>query len=322
MMRYARQQLVFGAKGQARIAQARVLVIGAGGLGAPVLSYLAGAGVGSIDIVDPDVVSLSNLHRQTLFSTETLGLSKASAATEVLSRLNPDIRIQSHTMMFDPSTGPHLVGESDLVLDCADSFAASFTASDLCQDLNTPLISASVLQQAGYVCGVCAGAPSLRAIFPDPPETAANCASAGVSGPVVGMIGSAQAQMALAHLTGQGENPLGLMVTLDAETWHMSRFRFDRAAEPRRKLKFVAPSDLQVDDLIFELRSEQEAPTPISPTARRLMPNDPLPKLRSDQRIVLACATGLRAWRMGQRLSLTWPGEIVLTAAQNTEMET
>ncbi|MDJ0860030.1 MAG: HesA/MoeB/ThiF family protein [Dinoroseobacter sp.] len=322
MTRYARQELVFGAEGQTQLAAARVLVIGAGGLGAPVLSYLAGAGIGAIDIVDPDSVSLSNLHRQTLFSTKTLGMPKADAAKAVLTSLNPDITVRAHNTVFDPATGPRLVSEVDLVIDCADSFAASFTASDLCLAAGKPLITASVLQQAGYICGTCGGAPSLRALFPDPPDTAASCATAGVSGPVVGMIGAAQAQMALAHLTKTGDNPLGLMLTLDAATWRISHFRFDNATEPKKPLRFVAASEVRPDDLVLELRGADEAPTPITPNAVRHAPDTRLPSPPKDQRVVLACATGLRAWRMGQRLSLTWPGEIVLAAAPHTDTET
>jgi len=324
MSRYDRQKRVFGAQGQKALSATHVLVIGAGGLGAPVLSYLAGAGVGRIDIVDPDRVSLSNLHRQTLFTTARIGQPKARAAAEALRALNPDVQITALETGFDAETGPALVARADLVLDCADSFAASFAASDLCLAMDTPLITASALQRAGYVCGVCGGAPSLRAVFPDPPETAASCDSAGISGPVVGLIGAAQAQMALALLTGQGEAPLGLMLRMDAAQWRFARFRFDGAPEPARVLPFIAPTQIAPTDHVIELRSTAEAPRPIAPHALRLEAPQTPPRPAEGQRTVLACATGLRAWRLGQTLSETWPQEIVLAAALplSTETET
>jgi molybdopterin/thiamine biosynthesis adenylyltransferase len=322
MTRYARQTQVFGETAQARLAGARVLVIGAGGLGAPVLSYLAGAGVGRIDIVDPDHVSLSNLHRQTLFSTAQVGLPKSEAAATALRALNPEIIVSAHQIAFDPSSGPDMIAQTDLVLDCADSFAASYAASDLCLAACKPLITASVLEMSGYVCGVCGGAPSLRAVFPDPPDTAASCATAGVSGPVVGLIGAAQAQMALSHLTGVGEAPLGLTLRLDAASWRFSRFRFDQAPEPARPLAFVAPSALSDADLVLDLRSADEASALVIPTALRHQTGTTPKRPAPGQRTVLACATGLRAWRLGITLSPDWPGEIVLAAVPPSNSET
>lgn len=320
--RYSRQTPVFGPDAQDALAAARVLVIGAGGLAAPVLPYLAGAGVGRIDIVDPDRVSLSNLHRQTLFDTGQVGTPKATAAAARIAALNPGIEVHGHCIGFDAETGPQLVARGTLVLDCADSFAASFTASDLCLTHGVALITASVLGMSGYACGVCGGAPSLRAVFPEPPETAASCATAGVSGPVVGMIGAIQAQMAIDQIIGRAPPPLGLMVRLDAQSWHMSRFRFDGAAEPGEPLRFVAPGTLTSRDLILDLRDTAEAPVAIHPAARRLEPGAAPPHPLSGQRTVLACATGLRAWRLGQELRKTWPGEIVLAAASPQPSET
>lgn len=204
MNRYARQMILpdIGAGGQARLAHAHVLVVGAGGLGVPVLQYLAGAGVGQITLMDGDMVAEHNLHRQPLYRMDQLGQSKAQAAACALDALNPDVRVTPRAEWLNPANAPTFVSAADVVLDCADTFAASLTLSDTCRDTGTPLITASALALAGYVAGCCATAPSFRAIFPDLPERGATCATAGVMGPVVGAIGALQAQMALSVLLG------------------------------------------------------------------------------------------------------------------------
>lgn len=322
MSRYARQiQLPqVGSHGQDRLAAAHVLVIGAGGLGAPVLSYLAGAGIGAITVMDADRVSLTNLHRQTLFTMDDLDAPKAEAAARRLRALNPDISVTAMTRMFTPANGAAQIARADLVLDCADSFAASYSASDLCGA--TPLITASVLGASGYVAGVCGGGPSLRALFPDPPNSAASCATAGVFGPIVGALGALQAQMALAVLLGQTPSPLGQLLRIDAQTWRTSSFRFDTAPEPEQALKFIAPSQITASDQVFDLRPETEVAQPVVPDARRLPDTlpDTLPTdCRPDKRTVLACSSGLRAWRAGLSLSHNWPGDIVLLADPKPE---
>lgn len=318
MSRYARQiQLPqVGEAGQARLSQAHVLVIGAGGLAAPVLSYLAGAGVGRITVMDADQVSLSNLHRQTLFTVEDLGAPKAEAVALQLGARNPDCQITAVTQTFTPETGPAAIAQADVVLDCADSFAASYTASDLCGA--TPLITASVLGASGYVAGCCGSAPSLRALFPDPPDSAASCATAGVFGPVVGALGALQAQMALSVLLGLTPSPLGQVVTLDAASWRTGAFRFDNAPEPERALRFIASSQITPRDRVYDLRPETEAPRCVTPNATRLpgaKPTDICPA----PRVVLACRSGLRAWRLATALAPDFSGEIVLVADPQQE---
>lgn len=147
MTRYARQMALpeVGPDGQARLAAARILVVGAGGLGAPVLQYLAGAGVGRITIADPDTVERGNLHRQVLFGEPALGMPKATAAARALARLNPDIALTALPVAVGPGNASALVADADLVLDCADSFAASYTLSDACRAAGRPLVTASAL---------------------------------------------------------------------------------------------------------------------------------------------------------------------------------
>lgn len=314
MNRYARQMILpgIGAAGQARLALARVLVVGAGGLGVPVLHYLAGAGVGRITLVDPDQVEAHNLHRQPLYRMDQIGQPKVAAAAQALAALNPQVTVVPLGQLLDPANAPALVDGADLVLDCADTFAASLTLSDQCRDTGKPLITASALARSGYVAGCCAGAPSLRAIFPDLPERGATCATAGVMGPVVGAIGALQVQMALSVLLDLVPSPLGQLVSLDAGTWRMGGFRFDGAPEPENPLPFIARSQIRDDDLLIDLRAES---APFCAQARHIPP-EAIATLTPPRnaRVVLACATGLRAHNAGQVLQTLWPGAIALLA--------
>lgn len=323
MSRYARQSVLpeLGADGQAAIREARVLVVGAGGLGCPVLQYLVGAGVGGITLVDGDTVSLSNLHRQTLFREDQVGQFKADCAVRSLAGLNADCVVAAVTKPLTPANVDPLVADADVVLDCADSFAASYILSDACLAAKVPLISASALGLSGYVGAFCATAPSLRAVFPDLPMKAASCDTAGVLGPVVGMIGAMQAQMALAVIAGLGPSPLGQLVSFDAATFRTGGFAFMGAPEPDRAFKFIAPDAVAPDDFTVDLRGRAEAPNPVVDTALRhdvatFSTLNPTP--RPGQRAVLTCRSGLRAWQAARHLQSYWGGEIKLIAMGDT----
>jgi molybdopterin/thiamine biosynthesis adenylyltransferase len=316
--RYARQMILpeVGAPGQAALPGARVLVVGAGGLAAPALPVLAGAGVGRITLVDGDTVDMTNLHRQTLFTESDCGQPKAEAAAVRLRALNSDITVEARCEALTPANAAELVKAADLVLDCADSYAASYTLSDICLQLGKPLISASVLGLSGYCGGFCGTAPSLRAVFPEAPDSGASCATAGVLGPVVGMVGALQAQMALAVLLGFDPSPLGQMVQIGAKDFRFSTFRFDRAPEPDKAFRFLSPYQFRDSDTIIELRGAEEAPEPLHPNALRIAPEDlPGSLPAGGGRLVLCCATGLRSWRAAHRIQQDWPGEIALAAA-------
>lgn len=309
-MRYARQTVLpaIGDAGQARLAAAHVLVVGAGALGVPVLQYLTGAGVGRITLIDPDRAEISNLHRQPIYGRH-LGEPKALAAAQEMAALNPGTVVAPLVARLDPANAPGLVAAADLVLDCADSFAATYALSDACLAAGRPLIAASVLGVEGFAGGFCGGAPSVRAVFPDLPAQAGTCATAGVMGPMAGLIGALQAQMAMAVLLGLRPSPLGEVVRFDG--LRPAGFRFDGAPEPATGHRFIAASQVRPDDLAVDLRGPDEAPLPFLPHALRqpdrLHPAD-------GQRVVLACRSGLRAWAAADRLSRDWPGAIALVA--------
>ena len=318
MSRYARQTAVLGDGAQARLACASVLVIGGGGLAAPVMQYLVGAGVGHIRIADADVVSLSNLHRQTLFREADIGVFKVDVIASAMAALNLDTTVEPMPERVDPANIAALCLGMTLVLDCADSFAISYVASDHCLGTGQPLISASVVGRDGYVGGFCGGKPGLRAVFPDLPDQLGSCDTDGVLGPSVGVIGSLQAQMAMAVLMGDMRG-LGQLVSYDAPTLRFGGFRFDAARNPAPNPAFIAPADIAAHDFLVDLRAQGE-PGPELPHATRhavsdFGPDGPTPN--DTQRAVLACRSGLRAWQAADRLSQHWKGEIKLLALGN-----
>lgn len=318
MTRYDRQTILpeIGNTGQARLGKAHVLIVGAGGLGSGVIPALAGAGVGRLRLLDGDLVSESNLHRQTLFRMSDIGQPKADCAAREMRHLNPDIEIQSIRGWLDSDTVGSMLETVDLVVDAADSFAVSYILSDECARRGLPLISGSVLGRQGYAGGFCGDGPSLRAIFPDLPARAQNCATAGVMGPAVALLGALQAQMALSALLGLTPSPIGQMVTVDLATWRFSSFRFDDAPEPDGPaLPFISRGGLRVSDCVIELRPESEAPSPVIPAALRITP-DAMAEWQppAGQRVVLCCRSGLRAWQAARKLAERGHSELALLA--------
>ncbi len=318
--RYSRQVVLpeVGAEGQAKLGAASVLVVGAGGLGCPVLQYLCAAGVGRIVIVDHDRVEESNLHRQPLYRMSDLGLQKACAAQATLLKMNPAVRIDAVSDRLTPSNAARLIEDADLAIDAADSFAVTYVLSDECQRASKPLVSASALGLSGYVGAFCGGAPSYRAVFPEMPGQAGSCAEAGVLGTVVGAIGSLQAHMALAVLLGLEPSALGRIVTIDFRTLRIGGFSFADASEPAgTAIPFISPSDVSSADIVIDLRSLEEAP--ISPIAAALrigveQVEKGETRFPAEPRIVLCCRTGLRAWRAARALQRQGHSHFALVA--------
>jgi adenylyltransferase/sulfurtransferase len=222
--RYSRHILLreVGAVGQARLRAARVLVVGAGGLGSPLALYLAAAGVGTIGLIDHDQVELSNLQRQIAHTTARLGEGKAASAAAALAALNPETRIEVHARRLDADAARALIPRYDLVCDGTDNFATRFLVGDACHLLGRTLVSAAVLRFEGQLSVFKAHAgpphPCHRCLHPEPPPDGLvpSCSEAGVLGAVTGVMGSLQATEALKELLGIGETMAGRLLLWDA----------------------------------------------------------------------------------------------------------
>jgi sulfur-carrier protein adenylyltransferase/sulfurtransferase len=308
--RYSRQTILpqVGEAGQARLRDACVLVIGAGGLGSAVLQYLCAAGVGALMIVDSDRVEESNLHRQPIYRMGDVGRLKAQAAREALLNLNPQVRIEAVCELLTPSNVAHLVMASDIVVDAADSFAVTYVASDACHRANKALVSASVLGLSGYIGAFCGGAPSYRAVFPEMPSQAGSCAQSGVLGTAVGVMGMLQAHTVLALLLGLQPSALGQLITVDFQTLRFGGFSFVAAREPDgAALPFISADQVAESDIVIDLRSLTEAPVSPFATAFRmdvaaLEAAESATLFPPEPRVVLCCRTGVRAWRAARAL--------------------
>lgn len=299
--RYVRQMTLgeIGVAGQARLAAGTVVVVGAGGLGSSVLHILAGAGIGHIVIVDHDHVDLSNLHRQHLYSMADIGAHKAEAARQAVLRANPDIVVTARMERLTPASAVGLVASANLVVDAADSFAVTYSLSDACHAAGRPLISASVAGLAGYAGAYCGGAPSYRAVFPDVPAAVGNCASIGVLGSAVAMLGSLQAHLALHVLLDLKPSVLGRVVSFDGQSLQFGGFSFADCPEPDHIAPFIGLADITPDDVVIDLRGVDEAPVLAHPSALRVLPENAgaLSSTAGDKRIVLCCHSGQRALR-------------------------
>jgi len=224
--RYSRQIILpeIGAEGQARLKAARVLVVGAGGLGCPVLTYLTAAGVGNIGIVDSDRVEISNLHRQVLFGEAEIGRMKAEAAVDKLQNLNPIVNFKSYSLLLAPKNALSLIENYDLVVDASDNFPTRYLINDACVILDKPFVLGSIHRFQGQVAVLNYGkagqekGPSYRCLFPKPPapETVPNCSEIGVIGILPGIIGSLQANEVIKMIVGYGKILSGEILFVDS----------------------------------------------------------------------------------------------------------
>jgi molybdopterin/thiamine biosynthesis adenylyltransferase len=215
--RYARHLVLreIGGPGQQRLKAARVLLIGAGGLGSPAALYLAAAGVGTIAIADPDQVSLSNLQRQILFGDADIGADKVEAAKANLARLNPHVVVEPFPISVDADNARGLVGGFDLVLDGCDNFPTRFAVSDACVAEGKALVSGAIGRWTGQI-GVFTARPCYRCLVPESPPDAETCSAVGVVGALGGVIGSMMALEAIKLIAGAGEPLIGRMMIYDA----------------------------------------------------------------------------------------------------------
>ena len=209
-----------GGPGVRKLRAARVLVVGAGGLGSPALLYLAAAGVGTLGICDPDTVSLSNLQRQVLHGTADLGRPKTDSAAEALGRLDPGVRIEAHPVALDPANADALIGAYDLVLDGTDGFEVRALVNAVCARLRRPLIAAALGAWEGQLGTFkpWEGGPCWACLFPERPAPGLSppCAEVGVLGALAGVMGALQAAEAVKEITGAGEGLTGRLILWDA----------------------------------------------------------------------------------------------------------
>jgi adenylyltransferase/sulfurtransferase len=319
-----------GPRGQAKLRASRVLVVGCGGLGVPVISYLAGAGIGHLGLVDSDRLEPSNLHRQTMYALADVGKLKAELAAERVRTLNPDVDTHVHAVRLQAENALELVSQCNLVIDCSDNFSTKFLLNDVCVQQRVPVIFSSVYQYEGQIQVVRSDreGPCLRCVWPEATRDGivGNCAEAGVLGPVPGTFGSLQAFEALKlllDLPGQlGEEVL----MLDLLTLSVSRVRARRAANCPEHARLAlahaqrpeaTPIEVAFDSLddalaagfeIVDIREPQElteTPTPTS-SARHVPMADLLHGRSGFQptaaKSLLVCASGRRSLAAAQEL--------------------
>ena len=256
--RYARHIVLreVGGPGQAALGRARVLVIGAGGLGAPVLLYLAAAGVGTLGVVDDDVVTLSNLQRQVIHATPDIGASKVASAAAMIHRINPHVAVQPHGVRLTAHNALDLIGRYDIVADGSDNFATRYLVSDACYLAKRPLVTAALGTFDATLTTIRAHErtaegkpnPTYRCLFPEPPPsgTVPACAEAGVLGALAGVVGSMMALEIIREIVGFGENLVGRLLMIDARSMRFETLRY--AWDPANPLSGEKPiiKDLSV----------------------------------------------------------------------------
>jgi molybdopterin/thiamine biosynthesis adenylyltransferase/rhodanese-related sulfurtransferase len=231
--RYARHLVLpeVGESGQVRMLDAKVLCIGAGGLGSPVLLYLAAAGVGKIGVVDFDRVEASNLQRQVLHGTDRIGTLKAESAKDVLEKLNPDVEVVVHAVKIDASNAEELISGYDVIVDGSDNFDTRYVLNDAAVKLRKPVVHGSIFRFEGMVSTfVPFEGPCYRCVYPEapPPELAPSCSEAGVLGVLPGIVGAIQANEALKLVAGYGRPLIGRLLTFDAQATEFSEVRVRR----------------------------------------------------------------------------------------------
>jgi len=241
LLRYSRHILLDGMdmEGQQALSDARVMIIGVGGLGSPVALYLAASGVGTLELVDPDVVELSNLQRQIAHTTDCIGMSKVESAATVMRTMNPHCQIIPHPQAASREWLCSHLDRVDLVLDCTDNAAVRYQINLACLETKTPWISAAAIGLSGQLVFFDpsqSGSPCYRCLYPDLDRDGASamadgCAESGVLSPVVGVVGSLQAVEALKYLSGLAIPEAGLLQHLDLKNTHWNQFRLPRVPD-------------------------------------------------------------------------------------------
>ena len=324
---YSRQTLLkeIGAPGQAALARARVLIVGAGGLGSPVLQYLAGAGVGCLGLVDADTLDASNLHRQPIFALNDVGKIKVELALAAVKRINPTVQVESHAGRLDANNALYLVRGYDLVVDCSDNFRTKYLINDAAVLARRPAVFASVYQYEGQVqvykpetSHAC-----LRCLWPDAiaDGVVGNCAEAGVLGPVPGAVGTLQALMTLKILLGLSGQLAGELLLLDFTNFSSLKIKAPRRAECRAPgcahIRDIAGEDPKIEIAlhsladaaqrgleVIDIRTAEEfaaRPTAARHIAMPVLLADP-GLLSPGREFLLVCASGKRSLAAAREL--------------------
>lgn len=231
--RYSRHIILkeVGAKGQKKLLNGKVLIIGAGGLGAPAAMYLAAAGIGTIGIADADEVELSNLQRQIIHGTEDLGKAKVQSAKETIERMNPDVTVHTYRTFVDSKNILELIKDYDFIIDGTDNFPAKFLINDACVMAGKPFSHAGIIRFKGQLMTYVPGqGPCYRCVFKNPPlkDAVPTCKQAGVIGAMGGVIGSLQAMEAIKYILGVGDLLTGYLLTYDALTMEFRKIKLPK----------------------------------------------------------------------------------------------
>lgn len=320
MNRYARHHVLehFGKEKQELLSNAKVLIIGAGGLGCPVISYLAAAGVGTLGILDFDNIDLTNLQRQPIYNEEEVGQLKAEVATKKARELNSEIKVICHGFKLNESNALQTISSYDLVVDCSDNFHTRYLINDACIQLNKPWVFGSIEGWEGQVSTFnFNNGPSYRCLFPEQPMEATNCNEIGVLGPLAGVVGTTMALETIKIITQTGENLSGKLWVYDAFqnrnlTLEVKRNETEiaRAKSEIRNLK----SEITKEELVELMRTENYRIIDIreahefeeNPSVYENIPYDEVLKMdfsSSSQNIIFTCSTGKRSRVVAQHLS-------------------
>lgn len=302
--RYQRQIVLpdFGVEGQQQLLDAKVVVIGAGGLGVPVLQYLVGMGVGNIRIVDGDEISLSNLQRQVLYATEDIGKKKAEVAKERLQFLNPDVSIEITVQMLDKRNADDLISGCDLVVDCTDNIETRYVINDACISNKIPFVYGALYKHEGHVSVFnYHGSPGYRDIYPDDSAKVENCNEIGVLGVLPGIIGTYQAMEAVKVLTGIGQPLAGKLLVVDAINTEHHVFELASVSIPKQEKENNQESWLTWQDLteidldqyhLLDVRSPNEYMANHDDRFEN-RPMDELTNFKTDREVILVCNKGI-----------------------------
>ena len=257
--RYSRHILLdgFGLEGQEKILTGKVLVVGVGGLGSPILQYLAAAGIGHIGIMDGDMVSLSNLQRQTIHTTSDISRPKTDSAKEKILALNPEVRVTTFPYFITQDNALDIIRPYDFIIDATDNFSAKYIINDACVMLSKPFSMAGVNRYGMQVTTHLVGSACYRCFFPEPPaqEEVETCAMVGVLGSVVGMCGTIQATECIKYLSGVGQLLTNQLLCIDALTMQFSTIKIER--NPDCPLCGNSPSINQLREYAFKPCKQQ-----------------------------------------------------------------